>query len=156
MSFPQIFFFGPQFDVFREVLLNRPTATWNLVVLHNEHKSKKYILASYRLTVRGFFPAWALTLLLTEAREGNCQRLIEKRLPSMSKNDEMAGGTPRKLCESHSHRADFCEEGRIISGHLANRLGSRFGTKTKLLRSRTSPQRPHWEQKKVAVSRGVI
>ena len=59
-------FFCPQFDVFREVLLNRPTATWNLVVLHNEHISKKYILASYRLTVRGFFPAWALTLLLTE------------------------------------------------------------------------------------------
>ena len=58
--------FFVQFDVFRDVLLNRPTATWNLVVLYNEQKSKKYILASYRLTVRGLLPAWALTLLLIE------------------------------------------------------------------------------------------
>ena len=51
------------------------------------------------------------------AREGSRQRLIEKRVPSMSKNDEMADGTPRKLRVSHSHGADFCEEGRVISGH---------------------------------------
>ena len=60
------------------------------------------------------------------------------------------------LCVSYSHGADFCAKGRVISGHLANKRGSRFGTNTKLLRSRTSPQRPHWEQKKVAVARGVI
>ena len=51
------------------------------------------------------------------AREGSRQRLVEKRVPSMSKNDEMADGTPRKLRVSHSHGADFCEEGRVISGH---------------------------------------
>ena len=41
----------------------------------------------------------------------------------------MADRTPRKLCNSHSlfSGANFCEEGRVISGCLANRFGSRFG-----------------------------
>ena len=48
----------------------------------------------------------------------------------------MADGTLRKLCMSHSpvNGADFCGRGQVISGRLANRLGSRFGTNTELLR----------------------
>ena len=48
----------------------------------------------------------------------------------------MADGTLRKLCMSHSpvNGADLCGGrgegggGRVISGRLANRLGSPFGT----------------------------
>ena len=47
------------FNVFCDLLLNRPTATWNLFVLYNEEgrKNNVYTLASYCLTVRGFVPA---------------------------------------------------------------------------------------------------
>ena len=31
----------PHFDVFCDLLLNRPTATWNLFVLYNDQKSKE-------------------------------------------------------------------------------------------------------------------
>ena len=51
--------FLPLFNVFCDLLLNRPTATWNLFVLYNEEgrKNNVYTLASYCLTVRGFVPA---------------------------------------------------------------------------------------------------
>ena len=44
----------------RLFLPHRPTVTWNLFVLYNDQERKKrpihirYLLASYRLTVRGF------------------------------------------------------------------------------------------------------
>ena len=46
----------PHFDVLCHLLLNRPTATWNLFVLYNDQKIKRWIHipASNRLTVRGF------------------------------------------------------------------------------------------------------
>ena len=33
--------FLPHFDVFCDLLLNRPTATWNLFVLYNDQKRKE-------------------------------------------------------------------------------------------------------------------
>ena len=33
--------FLPHFDVFCDLSLNRPTATWNLFVLYNDQKRKK-------------------------------------------------------------------------------------------------------------------
>ena len=44
----------PNFDVFYDLLVNRPRVTWNLYSLHNEQKRNIDILASYRFTVRGF------------------------------------------------------------------------------------------------------
>ena len=35
--------FLPHFDVFCDLLLNRPTATWNLFVLYNDQKRKRPI-----------------------------------------------------------------------------------------------------------------
>ena len=51
--------FLPLFNVFCDLLLNRPRATWHLFVLYNEggRKNSIYTLVSYRLTVRGFVPA---------------------------------------------------------------------------------------------------
>ena len=48
--------FLPHFDVFCDLLLNRPTATWNLSVLYNDQKRKRpiHIPASNRLTFWGF------------------------------------------------------------------------------------------------------
>ena len=79
------------------------------------------------------------------AREGKAQSRNEKHILSMSKKDKMAGGSPRRFCVSHSpfKGADYCGEklgrGRVISGRLANRFGSRFGTNTKLLRGVIGP-----------------
>ena len=44
--------FLPHFDVLCDLLLNRPTATWNLFVLYNDQKRKRpiHITASNRLT----------------------------------------------------------------------------------------------------------
>ena len=44
--------FLPHFDVLCDLLLNRPTATWNLFVLYNDQKRKRpiHIPASNRLT----------------------------------------------------------------------------------------------------------
>ena len=44
--------FLPHFDVLCDLLLNRPTATWNLFVLYNDQKRKTpiHIPASNRLT----------------------------------------------------------------------------------------------------------
>ena len=53
-----------------------------------------------------------------------------------------ADETPRRLSVSHSPFNGpffFAERGLVISGRLANRLGSRFGTYTKLLRGVTGP-----------------
>ena len=48
----------PYFDVFCDLLLNRPTATWNLLILFctliRKVKRRIQIPASYRLTVWGF------------------------------------------------------------------------------------------------------
>ena len=48
--------FLPRFDVLCDLLLNRPTATWNLFVLYNDQKRKRptHIPASNRLTFWGF------------------------------------------------------------------------------------------------------
>ena len=51
--------FLPHFDVLCDLLLNRPTATWNLFVLHNDQKRKKTdshtcLIMLYCLTVRVF------------------------------------------------------------------------------------------------------
>ena len=48
--------FLPHFDVLCDLLLNRPTATWNLFVLYNNQKRKRpiHIPASNRLTFWGF------------------------------------------------------------------------------------------------------
>ena len=48
--------FLPHFDVLCDLLLNRPTATWNLFVLYNDQKRKRpiHIPASNRLTFWGF------------------------------------------------------------------------------------------------------
>ena len=53
---------------------------------------------------------------------------------SVQKKDKTADRTPRRLCVSHSSSIgpSFAGRGRVISGHLANRFGSRFGTDTKL------------------------
>ena len=61
---------------------------------------------------------------------------------SVQKKDKMADRTPRRLCVSHSSSMGpiFAERGRVISGHLANRFGSRFGTNTKLLRGVIKPR----------------
>ena len=48
----------------------------------------------------------------------------------MSK-DKMAEGPSRKLCVSL--RPIFAGRGPVILGHLANRLGSRFGMNKKLV-----------------------
>ena len=65
------------------------------------------------------------------------QRPIKKYLLSMSTNDKMADETPRRLSVSHSPFNGavffFAERGRVISGRLANRLGSRFGTYTQII-----------------------
>ena len=44
--------FLPHFDVLCDLLLNRPTATWNLFVLYNDQERKRpiHIPASNRLT----------------------------------------------------------------------------------------------------------
>ena len=50
--------FLPHFDVFSDLLLNRPTATWTGIYLFyiiiRKEKRPIHIPASYRLTVRGF------------------------------------------------------------------------------------------------------
>ena len=48
--------FLPHSDVLCDLLLNRPTATWNLFVLYNDQKRKRpiHIPASNRLTFWGF------------------------------------------------------------------------------------------------------
>ena len=45
------------------------------------------------------------------------------------KKDNMADRTPTRLCKSHClfSGANFCKEGRVISGRLFNRFGSWFG-----------------------------
>ena len=52
--------FLPHFDVLCDLLLNRPTATWNLVILFytmiRKEKRLIHIPALYRLTVQGFVP----------------------------------------------------------------------------------------------------
>ena len=55
---------------------------------------------------------------------------------SPSKKDKMADCPPRRRCVTHfpSNGADFCGEGTVISGRLAHRFGSRFGSNTKLFR----------------------
>ena len=79
------------------------------------------------------------------AREGKAQSRNEKHILSMSKKDKMADGSPRRFCVSHSpfKGADYCGEklgrGRVISGRLANRFGSRFGRNTELLRGVIGP-----------------
>ena len=79
------------------------------------------------------------------AREGKAQSRNEKHILSMSKKDKIADGSLRRFCVSHSpfKGADYCGEklgrGRVISGRLANRFGSRFGTNTKLLRGDIGP-----------------
>ena len=54
---------------------------------------------------------------------------------SLFKNDKMADGSPWRRCVSHSHFNGpiSAGRGRVISGRLANKFGSRFGTNTKLL-----------------------
>ena len=50
--------FLPHFDIFCDLLLNRPTATWNLLVFYNNQKRKKTDTRTYLvplLTVRGLF-----------------------------------------------------------------------------------------------------
>ena len=49
--------FLPHFDIFCDLLLNRPTATWNLFVFYNNQKRKKTDTQTCLvplLTVRGF------------------------------------------------------------------------------------------------------
>ena len=54
---------------------------------------------------------------------------------SVQQKDKMADRTTRRLCVSHSFSMapTSAERGRVISGHLANRFGSRLGTNSKLL-----------------------
>ena len=55
----------------------------------------------------------------------------------MSKKDKMVDGTSIPIPPSMG--PDFAGRGRIISGRLANILGSPFGTNTKLLRGVIGP-----------------
>ena len=68
------------------------------------------------------------------AGEGNTQLRNEKQILSVLKKDKMADRTTWRLCMSHllSVGPIFVGRGRVISGCLANRFGSRFGTNTKL------------------------
>ena len=54
---------------------------------------------------------------------------------SVQQKDKMADRTTRRLCVSHSFSMapTSAERERVISGHLANRFGSRLGTNSKLL-----------------------
>ena len=80
-------------------------------------------------------PAWALTLLFIGLPVGaSANNSSRNAFPLCRKTTKWRTELPENFVTvSHSHRADFSGEGRVISGHLANRLGSRFGTKTKLL-----------------------
>ena len=53
---------------------------------------------------------------------------------SMSKKDKMTNGSSRRHCLCCPIRISMRGRGRVVSGRLANRFGSRFGTNTKLLR----------------------
>ena len=52
---------------------------------------------------------------------------------SVQQKDKMADRTTRRLCVSFSMAPRSAERGRVISGHLANTIGSRLGTNSKLL-----------------------
>ena len=78
------------------------------------------------------------------AREGKAQTINEKHILSLSKKKKRQNGgrTSQKALRvpfPPSKRPIFAGRGRIISGRLAKRFGSRFGTNTKLWRGVISP-----------------
>ena len=117
MSFPQIIFLSTvwrlPWSITEQTHGNMESSRFMQVVF-----IKKIHTSLIPLDCSGIFASLGINAAsYWAAREGNCQRLIEKRLPSMSKNEEIANWTPRKLRESHCYRADFCGEGRVISRH---------------------------------------
>ena len=76
------------------------------------------------------------------AREGKTQSRNEKHILSLSKKKTKWRTDIREgfACPiPHSKGPIFAKRGRVISGRLANRFGSRFGTNTKLLRGVIGP-----------------
>ena len=94
----------------------------------------------WRISIYSPSPIHSLPFFIGQLVEATPNHKLEAA-SSVQQKDKMADGTPRRLCVSYSSSMGSisAERGRVISGHLSNRFGSRFGKNTKLLRGVIKP-----------------